>query len=263
MSSEVRATAPVGAAPLEGKVALVTGGSRGLGLVIASALAAAGADVVVASRKLSACQHAAEDIARRYGRKAWALETHVGHWSECDRLLDETLGLTGRLDILVNNAGIAPVFGRPHEASEVVFDKTVGVNLKGPFRLAAISAAHMESATGGSIINMSAVAALRPMPEEVIYAAAKAGLHCVTQSIALEYGPVVRANSILAGPFMTEMSEHWDQEAFRRFSEKMPSRRGGDPSEIAGPAVFLASDASSFVTGALLAVDGGMTLVRQ
>jgi NAD(P)-dependent dehydrogenase (short-subunit alcohol dehydrogenase family) len=248
---------------LTGKVALVTGGSRGLGRAIAQAFAAAGADVVIASRKRESVERAAAEISGETGSTVVGFPAHVGDWAQCDALVEHAVGVTGRLDVLVNNAGIAPLYGRLHEASEDLFDKTIAVNLKGPFRLSALAAQHMVAAGGGSVINISSVAAMRPTQHEVPYGAAKAGLHVVTAGIALEYGPAVRANTIMAGPFLTDISAAWDMPAFDEFAATMPMRRGGQPDEITGAALYFASDWSRFTTGALLRVDGGQALVRR
>ena len=248
---------------LAGKVALVTGGSRGLGRAIAEAFAGAGADVVIASRKRESVKRAAAEISDGTGRTVVGVAAHVGDWTQCDALVDQAVGVTGRLDVLVNNAGIAPLYGHLHEASEDLFDKTIAVNLKGPFRLSALAARHMADAGGGSIINISSVAAMRPTQYEVPYGAAKAGVHVVTAGIALEYGPAVRANTIMAGPFLTDISAAWDMAAFEEFAATMPMRRGGQPDEITGAALYFASDLSCFTTGALLRVDGGQALVRR
>ena len=251
------------AAVLEGKVALVTGGSRGLGRAIATAFAQAGADVVIASRKPDSVERAAAEIAAETGRKVVAIAAHVGDWDQCTELIEKTVAQSGKLDVLVNNAGIAPLYPHLHEASEELFDKTIAVNLKGPFRLASLAGHHMAETGGGSIINISSVAAVRPTQHEVPYGAAKAGLHVVTAGIALAYGPTVRANTIMAGPFLTDISSAWDMAAFEAFAASMPLRRGGQPDEITGAALYFASDASRFTTGALLRVDGGQALVRR
>jgi NAD(P)-dependent dehydrogenase (short-subunit alcohol dehydrogenase family) len=248
---------------LAGKSALVTGGSRGLGRAIARAYACAGADVVIASRKRDSVEQAAAELSAETGGKVVGAAAHVGEWRQCDLLMERTLEIAGRLDVLVNNAGIAPLYTHLHEATEELFDKTVAVNLKGPFRLSALAARHMAEAGGGSIINISSVAAMRPTQHEVPYGAAKAGLHVVTAGIALEYGPAVRANTIMAGPFLTDISAAWDMTAFEEFAASMPMRRGGQPDEIAGAALYFASDLSRFTTGALLRVDGGQALVRR
>jgi NAD(P)-dependent dehydrogenase (short-subunit alcohol dehydrogenase family) len=263
MSTPLQSARPGHAIDLSGRVALVTGGSRGLGRAIATAYAVAGAEVVIASRKAEAVTAAAAEISAETGASVVGLPAHVGHWNECDALIGTVLERRGHLDILVNNAGIAPLYKHLHEASEELFDKTIGVNLKGPFRLSALAAQAMTESGGGSIINISSVAAMRPTQYEVPYAAAKSGLHVVTAGIALEYGPAVRANTIMAGPFLTDIAEAWDMAAFAEFAAQMPMRRAGEPEEIVGAALYFASDLSRFTTGALLRVDGGQALVRR
>lgn len=263
MSASPTAARPGHVIDLTGSVALVTGGSRGLGRAIATAYAAAGAEVVIASRKADSVAVAAEEIAADTGGTVVGIPAHVGRWSECDALVGAVLKRMGHIEILVNNAGMAPLYEHLHEASEELFDKTIGVNLKGPFRLSALAAKAMTESGGGSIINISSVAAMRPTSYEVPYGAAKSGLHVVTAGIALEYGPTVRANTIMAGPFLTDISEAWDMAAFDEFAASMPMRRAGKPDEIAGAALYLASDLSRFTTGALLRVDGGQALVRR
>jgi len=253
----------VTALALDGKVALVTGGSRGLGRAMATAFAEAGADVIIASRKLDSVEQAAAEIAEETGRRVTGFAAHVGDWEQCTELISKSVALTGKLDVLVNNAGMAPLYPHLHEASEDLFDKTIAVNLKGPFRLASLAAHHMASTGGGSIINISSVAAMRPTQHEVPYGAAKAGVHVLTAGIALGYGPTVRANTIMAGPFLTDISAAWDMAAFDEFAASMPLRRGGQPDEITGAALYFASDASRFTTGALLRVAGGQALVRR
>jgi NAD(P)-dependent dehydrogenase (short-subunit alcohol dehydrogenase family) len=188
---------------------------------------------------------------------------HIGHWDECDALIETVLAKLGRIDILVNNAGMAPLYEHLHEASEELFDKTIGVNLKGPFRLSSLAAQSMTGSGGGSIINISSVAALRPTQYEIPYGAAKAGLHILTAGIALGYGPSVRANTIMAGPFLTDIADAWDMPAFEEFVRAMPLRRAGQPDEIVGAALYFASDLSRYTTGAMLRVDGGQALVRR
>jgi NAD(P)-dependent dehydrogenase (short-subunit alcohol dehydrogenase family) len=240
---------------LTGKVALVTGGSRGLGLEMVRGFAGAGADVIVASRKQEACESAAVEV-RALGRRALPVATHVGKWADIDRLVDLAYDEFGRVDILVNNAGMSPVAPSSEETSEELFDKVVAVNFKGPFRLAALIGRRMADAVGGSIINVSSSGALMPQPRFGPYAGAKAGLNALTQVFALEYGPSVRVNTISAGPFLTDISKAWAPEARRR--TRSAAGRPGQPNEIVSTAIYLASDASSFTTGALIRVDGGL-----
>jgi NAD(P)-dependent dehydrogenase (short-subunit alcohol dehydrogenase family) len=242
---------------LSGKVALVTGGSRGLGHAMALALAANGADVIVASRHLDSCERAAEEI-RALGRRALPVACHVGHWDDVDRLVETAYAEFGRIDVLVNNAGMSPLYPSLDRVTEDLFDKVVGVNLKGPFRLMASVGARMAADGGGSIINVSSTASVSPSPGAEPYGAAKAGLNNLTRSFAYAYGPTVRVNCIMAGPFLTDVSKAWDLEAFaERAQRTIPLGRGGRPDEVVGAALYFASDASSFTTGAILAVDGG------
>jgi NAD(P)-dependent dehydrogenase (short-subunit alcohol dehydrogenase family) len=243
---------------LSGRTALVTGGSRGIGRAAAQALAEAGADVVVASRNEASCRRAADEIAAATGRRAFAHACHVGHWDELDRLAEAAWRYTGRLDILVNNAGMSPLYDRVTDVTEELFDKVVGVNLKGPFRLTAVIGSQMaERAGGGSIINVSSVGGIRPQPDTIPYSAAKAGLNAMTIAFAHLLGPVVRVNAVAPGRFLTDVSKHWDPAQLRAASAFIALRRAGAPEEMAGAIVYLASDAASYTTGALLRVDGG------
>jgi NAD(P)-dependent dehydrogenase (short-subunit alcohol dehydrogenase family) len=238
-------------------VALVTGGSRGLGRRIALGFAGAGADVVVASRKLEACEAVAKEIKSSTGRQALAVACHVGEWTQIDALVDAAYARFGRVDVLVNNAGMSPRYGSPADVSEALYDKVLAVNLKGPFRLTALVGPRMAAGDGGSIVNVSSVAASRPRPDALPYAAAKAGLNALTLGFAHAFGASVRVNAIMAGPFATDASDAWDPETHERFGAYALGRIG-DPGEIVGTALYLASDASSFTTGAIVRVDGGM-----
>jgi NAD(P)-dependent dehydrogenase (short-subunit alcohol dehydrogenase family) len=243
---------------LSGRTALVTGGSRGIGRAAAQALAEAGADVVVASRNEASCRRAADEIAAATGRRAFAHACHVGHWDELDRLAEAAWRYTGRLDILVNNAGMSPLYDRVTDVTEELFDRVVGVNLKGPFRLTAVIGSQMaERAGGGSIINVSSVGGIRPQPDTIPYSAAKAGLNAMTIAFAHLLGPAVRVNAVAPGRFLTDVSKHWDPAQLRAASAFIALRRAGAPEEMAGTIVYLASDAASYTTGALLRVDGG------
>jgi NAD(P)-dependent dehydrogenase (short-subunit alcohol dehydrogenase family) len=246
--------------PLEGKVALVTGGSRGLGREMALAFAEAGADVVIVSRKISGCEALAAEIEKTTGRRALPYAAHVGDWTGLSALVDGVYETFGRLDVVVNNAGIAPLYPSLEEVTEELFDKVIQVNLKGPFRLTALAGARMVKAGGGSIINISSVASVRPVPTDLPYAAAKAGLNTLTAGFAQAFGPTVRVNTIMAGPFLTDISRAWDMEAFQLMADGMPLRRGGAPHEIVGAALYFAGPASSFTTGAVLPVDGGQAV---
>jgi NAD(P)-dependent dehydrogenase (short-subunit alcohol dehydrogenase family) len=246
---------------LTGKVAFVTGATRGLGRAIADALAAEGASLVVSSRKVEACEQVAAEIAETYGVPAYPLALHVGDWDAIGSAVDAVVRDLGRIDILVNNAGIAPLAPSAMEVTEALFDKTMDVNLKGPFRLMAVVGAHMHAAGGGSIINISSIGAERPSPPEATYAASKNGLNALTRAFAQEYGPVVRVNCVMPGAFATDMASEWDEEFVGLVTNRLPAGRLGDPRELAGMVVYLASPRAGYTTGALIPVDGGRTAV--
>ncbi|HEX4659629.1 MAG TPA: SDR family oxidoreductase [Streptosporangiaceae bacterium] len=249
---------------LTGKVAVVTGGSRGIGRAIVQTLAEAGADVVIASRKLGACEAAAAEVRASTGRRAVAIACHVGRWEDCDRLIAESLGQLGRLDVLVNNAGMSPLYESLDAVTEELYDKTLAVNLKGPFRLAVLAATHMAGQVngdgaggGGSIINIGTTGSLVAAARELPYACAKAGLNALTVGLADAYAPKVRVNAILPGPFRTDASKAWAPDGPE--APFVPLGRMGEPTEVASLALHLASAASSFTTGAIIRVDGGIT----
>jgi len=239
---------------LTGKVALVTGGSRGLGRAMSLAFADHGADVVVTSRKLDACQEVAREIAER-GRASLAFACNVSLWDEIPKLVDAAYARFSKVDILVNNAGLSPLAPSSADTSEALFDKIVGVNFKGPFRLTALVGHRMKAGDGGSMINISSIGALRARPEIGPYAGAKAALNAITRSFAFELAPKVRVNTISAGSFLTDISNAWTEEHKRNSIAAM--QRSGRPEEIVTSALYFASDASSFTTGANIRVDGG------
>ncbi len=238
---------------LTGKIALITGGSRGLGLEMVRAFAERGADIIIASRKMDACEKAAEEV-RAMGRRALAVSVNMSHWDQAERLVDTVYGEWGRIDILVNNAGMSPRVAS-HEMTEELFDKVMDLNFKGPFRLAALVAKRMFDRDGGVIINVSSSGALYPLPQVVPYSGAKSALNAMTVSFAREYGPKVRINTISPGPFLTDIAKAWTPEA--RETSNNALGRPGRPEEIVTAALFLASPASSFTTGAIVRVDGG------
>src|SRR4051812_22492537 len=246
---------------LDGRVALVTGGSRGVGREMVLAFAEAGADVVISSRKLAGCEDLADEVRAKTGRRALAHACHVGQWDSLDELVDTAYGEFGRVDVLVNNAGMAPLYPSLDAVTEELFDKVLAVNLKGPFRLSALVGSRMAAAGGGSIVNISSIAAVRPTADDLPYAAAKAGLDVLTAGYARALGPSVRVNTLMAGPFFTDISKAWDREAFDAYAQAFPLQRGGRPEEVVGAALYFASDASSFTTGSVLRVDGGSSLV--
>jgi NAD(P)-dependent dehydrogenase (short-subunit alcohol dehydrogenase family) len=242
---------------LDGKVALITGGSKGLGRAMALGFAEAGADIVVASRRLEACERVADEI-RSQGRQALAIGCHVGEWEQCESLISRAMDEWGHLEILVNNAGIAPAPPSLLGISEILFDKTMAVNVKGPVRITALAAEHLPE--GGSIINISSKAAVRPTPFTMVYSASKAALNAFTQAASQELGPKgIRVNAIVCGPFH---SDSFDKALSSPEFEGMVTAqislgRIGSAEEIVGTALFLASDASSYMTGSLIALDGG------
>jgi NAD(P)-dependent dehydrogenase (short-subunit alcohol dehydrogenase family) len=240
-----------------GKVVLTTGGSRGLGRAMALGFAEAGADVAVTSRKLEACEAVCAEI-EALGRQAFAWGCNVGDWQMVNELIDAVYDRFGKVDILINNAGMSPHYDTVAGISEALYDKVLGVNLKGPFRLCAEVGRRMAEGDGGSIINISSVGAIRPRTNAIPYAAAKAGLNIITEAFADAYGPKVRVNCIMPGPFLTDVSRAWDAEAFRkRAEETMAMKRGGQPEEVVAAALYLASPFASFTTAAILKIDGG------
>ena len=243
---------------LTDRVVLVTGGSRGLGREMALAAAECGADVVIASRNLESCVVTAEEISATTGRTALPYQVHVGRWDELNGLVDAAYERFGKVDVLINNAGMSPLYESLTSVTEKLFDSVVNLNFKGPFRLAALIGERMVTAGGGSIINVSSSGSLRPDPHMLPYAAAKAALNVLTEGLAKAYGPTVRVNTLMAGPFLTDVSKAWDLDANTNMFGHMALERAGDPSEIVGAALFLASAASSFTTGSILRADGGL-----
>ncbi len=239
---------------LSGKTALITGGSRGLGYQIARAFAERGADVIVSSRKLDACETVAREI-ERMGRRSLAYACHMGHWSEIDGLVDAAYAAFGKVDILVNNAGMSPVTPSSVATSEELFDKVLALNFKGPYRLSALIGTRMAAAGGGSIINVSSVGSLIPRAAFGPYAGAKAALNAITVAHSQEFGPKVRVNAILPGAFRTDIAKAWPKDKETHLQAAIP--RYGEPHEIVTTALYLASDHSSYTTGAMIRVDGG------
>jgi len=245
---------------LTGRVALVTGGSRGLGFEMASIFAWHGAEVVLASRKAEACEAAAAEICQRTGRTAVGIGCHVGKWADIDQLIGTVYEQFGRVDVLVNNAGMSPLYPSLSEVTEDLWDKVQAVNLKGPFRLSAVVGERMKAAGKGSIINVSSTSSVSPSPLEVPYAAAKAAINSLTVGLARTLSPEVRVNCIMPGMFATDISKGWNWDHVEAMVEReVPMKRVGQPSEIAAAALYLASDASSYTTGSILKVDGGVT----
>jgi NAD(P)-dependent dehydrogenase (short-subunit alcohol dehydrogenase family) len=236
-----------------GKIALVTGGSRGLGYQMVKAFAERGADVIIASRKLENCEKVAEEV-RALGRRALAVSAHVGKWPDCDRLIEEAYAAFGRVDILVNNAGMSPRMAS-HEVTEQLFDSVVNLNFKGPFRLASQIGKRMYDGEGGCIINVTSSGSLMPLPQVVPYGSSKAALNAMSRSLAWEYAPKVRVNTLSPGAFRTDIVEAWPDKG--RGPIPIPRGHAAEPEDIVTAALFLASPASVNVTASLVRCDGG------
>lgn len=242
---------------LTGKIALVTGGSRGLGKAMVKAFAEAGASVAIASRKIDACEELAGEL-RAQGVDARAYGCHVGRWDDIEPFVDKVYADFGRVDILVNNAGMSPLYSSLEEISEANFDSVIGVNFKGPFRLTTLVGGRMHKSNGGSIINISSIASLRGSPRALPYSAAKSALNALTWGFASAYAPNVRVNAIAVGSFGTDVAEHWrDPPNHDNPGYTLGGRRIGRPDEITGAALYLASDLSSFTNAEILRLDGG------
>ena len=242
---------------LTGKVAIITGGSRGVGRALAQGFAEAGADVVITSRKLDSCEKAAHEVSESTGRRAVAIACHVAYWDQCDALVERVYDDFGRCDVLINNAGMSPLYDSLTDITEDYYDKVHGVNLKGPFRLAIQAGSRMVDSTGGSIINIGTIGSLRPGHREIVYACAKAGLNALTIAIAEAYAPKVRSNCLLPGAVMTDIAKSWPEEQRQQAGRNVPLGRPGFAEDYVGPALWLASEASAYVTGEVIRVDGG------
>jgi NAD(P)-dependent dehydrogenase (short-subunit alcohol dehydrogenase family) len=248
---------------LAGKVALITGATRGLGRAMAEAFAKAGADIAVVSRKAEACEKTAYDLGQ-LGVRAFAFPCHVGHWEEIAPMAEAVWNHFGKIDVLVNNAGMSPLYPSLDAVTEDNFDKVIAVNFKGPFRLTALVGGRMHAAAGGSIINISSIASLHASPQALPYAGAKAALNVLTDGFAAAYSPNVRVNTLCVGPFATDVAEHWpDPPDHDRPGWTRAGWRVGLPSELTGAAVYLASDAAAFTNAALIRIDGGSVRARR
>ncbi|MCH8800222.1 MAG: glucose 1-dehydrogenase [Chloroflexi bacterium] len=244
---------------LSGKVAIVTGGNGGLGLGIAMGLADAGANIVIAARSVEKTAQALEDI-RALGVKAHGITVDVTQEPAIQRMVTDTIDHLGRLDILVNNSGIA-VRAQPHELTAAQWDSVVDVNLRAAFLASKEVYAHMVSAGGGKIINVGSMYSIFGSDWGAPYAASKGGLVQLTKSLAVAWAKDnIQVNAVLPGWFVTDLTRgiaDADPERYDNINRRIPTGRWGEPSELGGAAVFLASAASDYVTGSVLAVDGG------
>lgn len=248
---------------LDGKVALITGGSRGIGRATALGFAEAGADIIVASRKLPDLENVAEEI-RRSGRKALPLAAHLGRMEDINNLVAKVNSEFGRIDILVNNAGTAPAMSPAEDVDERLWDSIMNLNLKGLFFLSGAVARVMKQHGGGKIINVASMDGFKPESQIGVYAISKAGVIMATKVMALEWAQYdIRVNTLAPGNVHTRLGDsrflaipEYEGEMIKR----TPLRRLADPDEMVGAMIYLASDASSFVTGECLTVDGGISL---
>jgi NAD(P)-dependent dehydrogenase (short-subunit alcohol dehydrogenase family) len=246
---------------IDGKVALVTGGARGLGRTMATALAEAGADIALSGRSRDACQKTADEIGAATGRRVRAFAADVTDIADVDRLAGEVESELGPIDILVNNAGIN-IRGPIQQLSESDWDAVIDTNLKGPFLCARAIGPRMVSRGWGRVINLASVLGVIALPGRAPYASSKAGVISLTRVLALEWaGTGVTANAICPGAFGTEMNRQLldDPVKYKEFVAQIPMGRWGEVEELAGAVVYLASPASSYVTGSAVFVDGGWT----
>jgi dehydrogenase/reductase SDR family member 4 len=247
---------------LKGKVAIITGASKGIGESMAQILAEAGAKVIVSSRKQEAVDEVANAL-KAQGYEATGVACHVGEMSQLKNLVEKTIEIYGGIDIIINNAATNPVFGPVVNTDESAFDKIMQVNVKAPFELAKLCYPSMKSRGGGSIINISSIGGLSPEPLLGIYSVSKASLVMLTKVIAKEWGKDgIRANVVCPGLIQTKFSEAlWkNDEMLQKSVKHLPISRIGQPDDLAGVALFLASDAAAYITGAVYTVDGGYTI---
>jgi NAD(P)-dependent dehydrogenase (short-subunit alcohol dehydrogenase family) len=244
---------------LDGRVALVTGASRGIGSAIAEALAEQGAQVVLSSRKQADLDVEAERINQRFPLRAVAIAAHAGRTEDLQQLVDEAMKRVGRIDILVNNAATNPYFGPVLGADLGAWDKTFEVNLRGVFVLTKLVYDASMEKNGGAVVNVASIGGLRPGLGLGVYNITKAGVIMLTRQLARELGGTVRVNAVAPGLVKTRFAEAlWGNEAImERVLASNPMGRIGMPDEIAGAVAFLASDAASYINGEVLVIDGG------
>jgi NAD(P)-dependent dehydrogenase (short-subunit alcohol dehydrogenase family) len=253
---------------LEGKVAIVTGGGRGIGKGIAQGFAKAGAKVAITSRKIDDLNATAAEIAA-FGGVAVPIQSHLGKIEEIGKMVGAVTEKFGRIDILVNNAGTSPAMGSVLESDERLWETIMNLNLRGLYFTSQAVACIMKEQGGGKIINVASVDGFKPEPGVSVYSISKAGVRMITQAFAMELAPFnIQVNTIAPGPISTKMLDsHWfhlpPEEAKKQkaaLAKATPMGRIGDPDDIAGAAVYLASDASNYTTGAEIVIDGGALL---
>ena len=246
---------------MTGKVAVVNGASRGIGEAIAKGLAACGAQLVLTSRRKESVQKVADEIIAD-GGKAVAMACHAGHLDEIAALFDFVQEEFGRLDILINNAATNPYYGPAAGLSSEAFDKTVEVNLKGPYFMTSKAVPLMAASGGGSVVNVASIAALMPAPGQAVYAMTKAGLVSVTKAFAKEYGTQgIRVNAILPGVVETRFASALVEDpGIQKWLSRIPAGRAGQPEDMVAGVLYLASDQAAYTTGTTLIMDGGATL---
>ncbi len=251
---------------LKGKVAIVTGGGRGIGKAVAQGLAGAGARVAITSRKMNDLEATAAEIST-LGGEAFPVQAHLGKMEEINRMVRTVMDRFGRIDILVNNAGTSPAMGTVLDSDERLWETIMNLNLKGLYFTSQAVARIMKKQGHGKINNIASIDGFKPEPGASLYSVSKAGVRMVTRAFALELAPFnIQVNTIAPGPISTKMLDsHWfhlpPEEAKKQkeaMAKMMPMGRIGEPEEIAGAAIYLASDASSFTTGAEIVIDGGI-----
>ena len=248
---------------LTGKVALITGASKGIGESMARFLAAYGANVVISSRKQEDLDALADDINQQGKGTVRGIAAHAGDMAQCQRLVEQTLAWGGRIDMLINNAATNPVFGPSLDCSGEAFDKIMGINLKAPFELSKMVHPIMKANGGGSILNISSIAGITPDPGLGMYSVSKAGLNMLTKVLAKEWGKDgIRVNALCPGLIKTKFSQAlWENEKMlHHFTHNLPIPRMGTVEEVASLALYLVSPAASYITGVIYSVDGGTTI---